>query len=94
MRNSKVIKSVIIAAFAGLAAIPGLFYAYAVRPVQSVASNVARSDVQDAEIVHKAATTGHILFAAGALFLLLLIIFVALAFYLEERNLKDLKGKK
>lgn len=89
--NAKVAKGVITGSFAGLASIPGFFYALVVRPVQSVEDGSVQSVSEQSEILHSASSTGRILFGLGLFFLVLLIGFVAIGFRLQQNVADDIE---
>lgn len=89
--HPKVAKGIIVGSFTGLAAVPGLFYALVVQPLQRVHTGSSLSVSQQDQIVHKATSTGRILFGLGLFFLVLLVAYVILGFRLQQREMNDEK---
>ena len=89
MTHPKVAKGIIVGSFAGLAAMPGLFYALVVQPVSNIEKNTAASVAQQNSVINKATNTGHILFGLGLFFLVLLITYIVLGFRFQQREIDD-----
>jgi len=84
-------KTIITGAFTGLASIPGLYYALVVQPVQRVEEGTVKTAAAQTEALHKATTTGHVLFALGLFFLLLLVTYIVIGFRLQNNGPEDLR---
>ena len=90
--KSKILKTGAVVVFGGLAAIPGLMYALAVKPVQDIENNPAASPARQIAVANDAASTGRLLFAIGGFLLLVLATYIVFGLYLGARNSQDLEG--
>jgi hypothetical protein len=79
-------KGVITGAFTGLAAIPGLYYALVVQPVQRVEDGQIKSVGAQTDVLRAVTSTGRILFGIGLLCIILLIAFIIVGFRLQNND--------
>jgi hypothetical protein len=91
INRQKATRSVVVGSFAGLASIPGFFYALVVRPVQDVENGTVKSASRQAAILHDASNIGRILFMLGVVFLVLLVVFLIIGFRLQQRVADDIE---
>lgn len=91
MTHPKVAKGIIIGSFAGLASMPGLYYALVVQPVQRVESGSIKSVAMQTETLRNATSTGRILFGLGLFFLVVLIAYIIIGFRLQQNEIDDEK---